>query len=51
LRFVRSGVSETLFEELVTPILYVVPDDPRIEKVVIKSLYTEPQIVRRERSG
>ena len=38
-----------LFEELVTPILYVVPDDPRIEKVVISSLYTEPSFVRRER--
>jgi ATP-dependent Clp protease ATP-binding subunit ClpX len=40
-----------LFEELITPILYVVPDDPRIEKVVISSLFAEPRVVRRERSG
>jgi ATP-dependent Clp protease ATP-binding subunit ClpX len=40
-----------LFEELITPVLYVVPDDPRIEKVVISSLFTEPRVVRRERSG
>ena len=40
-----------LFEELITPVLYVVPDDPRIEKVVISSLYTEPRVVRRERGG
>jgi ATP-dependent Clp protease ATP-binding subunit ClpX len=37
-----------LFEELITPVLYVVPDDPRIEKVVISSLFTEPRVVRRE---
>ena len=36
-----------LFEELITPVLYVVPDDPRIEKVVISSLFTEPRVVRR----
>ena len=36
-----------LFEELITPVLYVVPDDPRIEKVVIESLFTEPRVVRR----
>ena len=40
-----------LFEELITPVLYVVPDDPRIEKVVISSLFTEPRVVRRERSA
>ena len=36
-----------LFEELITPVLYVVPDDPRIEKVVISSLFTEPRVLRR----
>jgi ATP-dependent Clp protease ATP-binding subunit ClpX len=36
-----------LFEELITPVLYVIPDDPRIEKVVISSLFTEPRVVRR----
>ena len=36
-----------LFEELITPVLYVVPDDPRIEKVVISSLFAEPRVVRR----
>jgi ATP-dependent Clp protease ATP-binding subunit ClpX len=40
-----------LFEELITPVLYVIPDDPRIEKVVISSLFAEPRVVRRERGG
>jgi ATP-dependent Clp protease ATP-binding subunit ClpX len=40
-----------LFEELITPVLYVIPDDPRIEKVVISSIFAEPRVVRRERSG
>jgi ATP-dependent Clp protease ATP-binding subunit ClpX len=40
-----------LFEELITPILYVVPDDPRIEKVVISSLFAEPRVVRHERGN
>jgi ATP-dependent Clp protease ATP-binding subunit ClpX len=38
-----------LFEELLTPVLYVVPDDPRIRKVVIPSLFAEPRVVRGER--
>jgi ATP-dependent Clp protease ATP-binding subunit ClpX len=38
-----------LFEELLTPVLYVVPDDPRILKVVITSLFAEPKVVRGER--
>jgi ATP-dependent Clp protease ATP-binding subunit ClpX len=38
-----------LFEELLTPVLYVVPDDPRIRKVVISSLFAEPKVVRGER--
>ena len=40
-----------LFEELLTPVLYVVPDDPRIEKVAISSLFAEPRVVRRERGA
>ena len=31
-----------LFEELMTPILYVVPDNPVIRNVVISSLYEQP---------
>jgi ATP-dependent Clp protease ATP-binding subunit ClpX len=38
-----------LFEELLTPVLYVVPDDPRIQKVVLSSLFAEPKVVRGER--
>jgi ATP-dependent Clp protease ATP-binding subunit ClpX len=35
-----------LFEELITPVLYVVPDDPAIKKVEIASLFVEPVLVR-----
>ena len=38
-----------IFEELITPILYVIPDSPDIEKVAIASLFTEPSYVRKER--
>ena len=38
-----------IFEELITPILYVIPDSPDIEKVAIASLFTEPSFVRKER--
>jgi len=38
-----------LFEELLTPVLYVVPDDPRIQQVVITSLFADPKVVRGER--
>ena len=34
---------------MLTPVLYVVPDDPRIQKVVITSLFAEPKVVRGER--
>jgi ATP-dependent Clp protease ATP-binding subunit ClpX len=40
-----------LFEELITPVLSLVPDDPAIRQVVIKSLFTEPLIVRSERGA
>jgi ATP-dependent Clp protease ATP-binding subunit ClpX len=36
-----------IFEELITPILYVVPDEPDIEAVKITSLFTTPTVVRR----
>jgi len=36
-----------LFEELLAPVLYQLPDDPSIGKVVIESLFAEPQLVRR----
>ena len=31
-----------IFEELITPVLYVVPDKPEIRKVVIASMFVEP---------
>jgi len=37
-----------IFEELITPVLYVVPDDKTIEKVVLSSLFNEPAFFRRE---
>ncbi|HVE50244.1 MAG TPA: AAA family ATPase [Casimicrobiaceae bacterium] len=36
-----------IFEELVTPVLFVVPDDRTIERVEIDSLFAEPRLVRR----
>lgn len=36
-----------IFEELITPILYVVPDDRDIQKVTVTSLFSEPAFVRR----
>jgi ATP-dependent Clp protease ATP-binding subunit ClpX len=35
-----------IFEELITPILYTVPDDPAIRKVEIESMFTEPRYLR-----
>ena len=40
-----------IFEELITPILYVVPDNPDIRKVTITSLFNEPKFVRKERES
>ena len=34
-----------IFEEMITPILYEVPDRPEVRKVVINSLFTEPLLV------
>jgi ATP-dependent Clp protease ATP-binding subunit ClpX len=36
-----------IFEELIAPILFVVPDDPGIERVTITSLFSEPLLSRR----
>jgi ATP-dependent Clp protease ATP-binding subunit ClpX len=37
-----------IFEELLTPILFTVPDDPSIRKVELSSLYTEPRYIREQ---
>jgi ATP-dependent Clp protease ATP-binding subunit ClpX len=37
-----------IFEEMMTPILYEIPDHPDIEKVVVTSLFAEPTFVRRQ---
>jgi ATP-dependent Clp protease ATP-binding subunit ClpX len=36
-----------IFEEMMTPILYVVPDSPEIEKVVVTSLFSEATLIRK----
>ena len=36
-----------IFEELMTPVLYVVPDNPDIGRVEIASLFEEPRLVRK----
>ena len=35
-----------IFEELITPILFSVPDDPTIRRIEIASLYSEPRYIR-----
>ena len=37
-----------IFEEMITPILFVVPDRHDIEKVVVTSLFTEPTFVNKK---
>jgi ATP-dependent Clp protease ATP-binding subunit ClpX len=36
-----------IFEELINPLLYTVPDDQTIQKVVVGSLFTDAQIIRK----
>ena len=36
-----------IFEELINPLLYMVPDDSTIEKAVISSLFTDARIIRK----
>ena len=38
-----------IFEELITPILYLLPDNPDISEVVLASLFSDPTYVRKER--
>ncbi len=40
-----------IFEELLTPIMYVVPDDPSIREVQVASLFTDPVFVRAPDGG
>ena len=40
-----------IFEELITPILYVIPDQPDIQKVIITSLFTAPSFTRQPRAS
>lgn len=40
-----------IFEELITPILYVIPDQPDIQKVIITSLFTAPSLTRKPRAS
>jgi ATP-dependent Clp protease ATP-binding subunit ClpX len=35
-----------VFEELMSPILYAVPDDPAVRGVRVRSLFTEPELLR-----
>jgi ATP-dependent Clp protease ATP-binding subunit ClpX len=37
-----------IFEEMMTPILYVVPDSPDIDKVVVTSLFNDATLVRKQ---
>ena len=39
-----------IFEELITPILYQIPDDPSIQKVTITSLFVDPTLERQAKS-
>jgi ATP-dependent Clp protease ATP-binding subunit ClpX len=37
-----------LFEELMAPAIYAVPDDPTIRRVEVQSIFNEPKIIRGE---
>jgi ATP-dependent Clp protease ATP-binding subunit ClpX len=37
-----------IFEELMTPVLFRIPDDPGIAEVVFSSFFQEPQVIRRQ---
>ena len=36
-----------IFEELITPVLYLIPDNPDIGEVVIKSMFGEPSFLKK----
>jgi ATP-dependent Clp protease ATP-binding subunit ClpX len=40
-----------IFEELITPVLYLVPDNPDIEKAVITSVFADPSYVKKARTA
>jgi ATP-dependent Clp protease ATP-binding subunit ClpX len=40
-----------IFEEMITPVLYVVPDSPDIQRVVIASLFEDATLVRGSRGN
>jgi ATP-dependent Clp protease ATP-binding subunit ClpX len=40
-----------IFEEMITPVLYLVPDDPEIRKVEINSLFSAPVYTRGPRTS
>ncbi len=40
-----------IFEELINPILYLVPDDHDIRKIVVTSLFSAAQIIRAQPSS
>ena len=40
-----------IFEELMTPVLFVVPEAPDVERVEITSLFEEPRLIRRGSPG
>jgi ATP-dependent Clp protease ATP-binding subunit ClpX len=40
-----------IFEEMITPVLYLVPDDPEIRKVEINSLFSAPVYTRGPRTA
>jgi len=42
---VRARSLRGIFEEMLTPVLFQVPDQPGIRKVVIKSLFEEPSMI------
>jgi ATP-dependent Clp protease ATP-binding subunit ClpX len=37
-----------IFEEMMTPILYVVPDSPDVDKVVVTSLFNDATLIRKQ---
>ncbi|OGA37904.1 MAG: hypothetical protein A3G24_04970 [Betaproteobacteria bacterium RIFCSPLOWO2_12_FULL_62_13] len=43
----RARCLREIFEELITPILDTVPDDPTMRRVEIESLFTEPRYIRK----
>jgi ATP-dependent Clp protease ATP-binding subunit ClpX len=34
-----------IFEEMIAPVLYAIPDRPEVKKVVFRSLFAEPELL------